>query len=378
MNLPDDDAYADAFREIFARILTGYPTSEPVGITLTSGMDSTTVAAMLRLSSPNLQMTAFSWVAPEIPKSDEGPATALVAERLECPMVPIYADQHWPLRREPSIRPSRASPAFLYYTDLWEETFDTVRDQGIRHLFSGVSGDHLFGGNVYSYADLLLTGRWTRLMRDLQFHLGFTQIGARGILRKMILGPLVRSVLINSKPWPAVPWLNPQYETLRQHPVSGPRNLLPGRRQRLDLLRDPLLPQVICLINELAEKHGITVLHPLLDHRLIEFAASLPTEQTFSAGVRKVILRRAMRGLLPDSTLDRREKIYPNGIAERGLRERETAKAWALMTNMRAAEMGFVNEARLREEYQRYLDGKTQSALFWHTLTLEAWLRLYF
>ncbi len=85
-----------------------------------------------------------------------------------------------------------------------------------------------------------------------------------------------------------------------------------------------------------------------------------------------------MKDFLPSSIINRRSKIYLGAVSHRGLRERETAKVWALMTNMRAAEMGFVDEARLREEYQRYLDGKTRSTLFWHTLTLEAWLRLYF
>jgi len=94
--------------------------------------------------------------------------------------------------------------------------------------------------------------------------------------------------------------------------------------------------------------------------------------------VRKIILRNAMRGFLPDRVVNRRDKVYPNAIAERGLRERERAKVWALMTNMVAAEMGFVDEARLREEYQRYLDRQTRSALFWYTLTLESWLREYF
>lgn len=157
-----------------------------------------------------------------------------------------------------------------------------------------------------------------------------------------------------------------------------PRWMLPGRRERLRILQGPSLPAVARLTTAHAAHHGIDLRHPLIDHRIVEFALSLPTSQTFRAAQRKIIVRNAMRGLLPASVVDRRDKVYPAAIAHRGLRERETAKVWALMTNMRAAEMGFVDEARLREEYQRYLDGKTQSTLFWHTLTLEAWLRLYF
>jgi asparagine synthase (glutamine-hydrolysing) len=127
-----------------------------------------------------------------------------------------------------------------------------------------------------------------------------------------------------------------------------------------------------------AARHGIELRHPLLDHRLFEFAASLPTAQTFAAGMRKIILRNAMRGRLPDEVVDRRGKTYPAAIARRGLRERERAKVWSLVTNMRAADLGFVDEQRLRQAYGDYLTGRSDSSLFWHTLTLEAWLRRYF
>jgi asparagine synthase (glutamine-hydrolysing) len=375
LKLRDDRSYAEAFRETFSRVTAEYLPGEPLGFTLTGGLDSTTVAATVRAVSPGQELAAFTWVAPELPEADESRAAAAVAERLGCPTVAIPADQHWPLRTDPGLQPSPEGPLFNFYTDLWDATFRSVREHGIRTLFSGLSGDHLFGGNVFSYPDLLLTGRWRKLAAEIRTHLGYSRIGASGILRRMILGPLARSISAAPSPSAPVAWLAEPYRRLRPRPVAVPRSLLPGRRERLAVLRDPLLPPLASLITAQAAAHGIDFRHPLLDHRLFDFAAALPTPQTFSAGVRKVILRNAMRGLLPDETLDRRDKIYPEAIARRGLAERETAKVWAMMTDMKAAALGFVDEARLREEYRRYLAGETRSALFWHTLTLEAWLR---
>jgi hypothetical protein len=48
------------------------------------------------------------------------------------------------------------------------------------------------------------------------------------------------------------------------------------------------------------------------------------------------------------------------------------------MTKMRAAEMGFVDQAKLRQAYEDYLAGRSNNTLFWHTLTLEDWLRRWF
>src|SRR5690606_31827914 len=48
---------------------------------------------------------------------------------------------------------------------------------------------------------------------------------------------------------------------------------------------------------------------PFLDHRLVEFSLSLPDDSLFHRGESKWILRRAMRGIVPDPILDRRDKV---------------------------------------------------------------------
>ena len=130
-------------------------------------------------------------------------------------------------------------------------------------------------------------------------------------------------------------------------------------------------------VTRLASGAGIDLRHPLLDHRLAEFAVSLPSDQSLRAGERKHIVRNALRGYLPDEVLDRQDKIYPSTIADRGFRERERAKVRGLMTDMRAAELGFVDEKRLRDGYREYLAGR-DNTLFWFAITLEAWLRQHF
>jgi asparagine synthase (glutamine-hydrolysing) len=48
---------------------------------------------------------------------------------------------------------------------------------------------------------------------------------------------------------------------------------------------------------------------PFLDHRLIEFCATLPTTHLLAKGVTKRVLRAAMRGVVPDAILDRKDKV---------------------------------------------------------------------
>jgi asparagine synthase (glutamine-hydrolysing) len=381
LELPDDAAYGRAFRELFLPIVAQYADGAEVGVTLSGGLDSTTVAAAVREAAPRTGLTAFTWTAPELPEADESVAAAAVCRQLDCRTITIPADRHWPLRSEPGIRPERVTPFFNFFTDLWDATFSAAREQGVRVLFSGLSGDHLFGGDVFSYPDLLLTGRWRRLAAEVGEQQRHSALSASAILRWMALAPVANAYLPGlerDRSRPPLPWLG---EALRQERPPAPpplsRRLLPGRRERLRLLRDPLLREIAALLTRQAARHGIELRHPLLDHRLFDFAAALPTAQSFAAGKRKMILRHAMRSRLPAAVLDRRDKTYMAAIVRRGLRERERAKVWALTTDMRAVQMGYVDQRRLRDAYTDYLMGRTESTRFWHTLTLEAWLRRY-
>jgi asparagine synthase (glutamine-hydrolysing) len=51
--------------------------------------------------------------------------------------------------------------------------------------------------------------------------------------------------------------------------------------------------------------HSLEARSPFLDHKLLEFAARLPADLKFRRGAGKRILKRAMRGIVPDEILDR-------------------------------------------------------------------------
>ena len=48
---------------------------------------------------------------------------------------------------------------------------------------------------------------------------------------------------------------------------------------------------------------------PFLDHRLVELVMTRPIELSYRDGESKWVLRRAMRGIVPDEILDRRDKV---------------------------------------------------------------------
>ncbi len=379
----DPDAGAPAaVLDVLTRVAADHAPPGGAGITLSGGLDSTALAAALVRAGAGAP-TAFSWIAPELPAADESAEIRSVCERLGLELATIRADRHWPLSSPAGLVTEEDSPFRNYYDEIWDETYVTVVARGVATLLSGASGDLLFGGSGWMvFPDLLLDGRWRELLRQMGAE---RRVSGRGLARTAwisLLRPLARARLPRWRPasWNAAPWLCRRHrETWRELRRAGlpPRSHPPGRAERLSRLTDRWIGQVLERENRRARSRGVDLRHPLMDHRLIEYAATLAPQLLYRDGLSKSVVREAMRGILPARVLERPRKVTPIAIAERGLREREIDKVRALLTGMRAAELGFVDERRLRTAYERYLGGRGDPR-FWHTLTLEDWLRRHF
>ncbi len=368
--------------ETLTRIAAEHAPPGGTGITLSGGLDSTALAAAL-VRSGSTRPTAISWIAPELPAADESAEIRAVCERLDLELATVRADLSWPLSTAVGLATAEDSPFRNYYDEIWDATYAAAAARGVATLYSGASGDLVFGGGGWMvYPDLLLAGRWPELLRQMEAERRISGRGFARVARLSLLRPLARALLPRWRPasWNAAPWLRRRHhETWRELRVTElpPRSLPPGRGERLSRLKGRWIGQVLERENRRARARGVELRHPLMDHRLFERAAALPAESLFRDGRSKWIVREAMRGILPARVLERARKVTPIAIADRGLKERETGKVRALTTGMRAAELGLVDERRLRLAYERYLGGRGDTR-FWHTLALEDWLRRYF
>jgi asparagine synthase (glutamine-hydrolysing) len=68
-------------------------------------------------------------------------------------------------------------------------------------------------------------------------------------------------------------------------------------------------PSLITMNDRAAAAYGVENRTPFLDHRVIEFAYRLPAEAKIDGFVTKRILRMVARGLVPDSIVDRQDKM---------------------------------------------------------------------
>jgi asparagine synthase (glutamine-hydrolysing) len=377
---PTLEQSAGALRSLLIQVVDEYVEAKPCGITLSSGLDSTSVAAAATHRGRGPKPVALLWSAREFPEADESAGARAVQTHLGLEGVEIPVGHLGPLAQEVSTQVLGSSPLCGFFAPAWEATFSAAREHGLRTLLSGFSGDHLFGGDVFSYPDLLLTGRWLRLAREFRAHSRFSSFSAPELARRTILLPIFDAWLqpeLAAFTSPS-PWISSSLgERLRIFEPPRRVGLFPGRVLRLRWLGDPMISTTAQYLTRRASAWGIELRHPLIDHRLVELAAAIPVEHAYEAGLQKAVLRHAMRGLLPETTLAQTHKVYPAAIARSSLRT-EQQRVQDLMRGMRAAELGFIDEAKLRAAYAEFHAGRSLRTTFWHALTLEAWLRRYF
>ena len=116
---------------------------------------------------------------------------------------------------------------------------------------------------------------------------------------------------------------------------------------------------------------------PFLDHKLVEFAAALPDEWKLSGLTTKRVLREAMKGLLPDSILNRPKMGFPVPFAQ------WTRNGWNgvvrdVLLDRRARERGLTDPAAVDSLLQRHAAGQTEGGdRLWSLFNLELWYRTF-
>jgi asparagine synthase (glutamine-hydrolysing) len=110
---------------------------------------------------------------------------------------------------------------------------------------------------------------------------------------------------------------------------------------------------------------------PLLDHRLVEFAASLPERMRVRGGQGKWLMKKAMRRYLPDSILYRPKQGFVTPIAQ-WLRGPLASEAKSIASSAALARTGWFDTAVLARLGDAHVAGRADnSRLLWQLIMLD-------
>jgi asparagine synthase (glutamine-hydrolysing) len=133
------------------------------------------------------------------------------------------------------------------------------------------------------------------------------------------------------------------------------------------------------LIDRFAARFGVEYRHPLTDRRVMEFCLALPPEQLRRGGEEKAVLRRAMKGLLPETVRTRQTKaLYGTHAYADAL---EDLGGESFFASMEIAARGWVDGIRVCRMYRQMASARDVAASrknlypLWMIASIELWYR---
>jgi asparagine synthase (glutamine-hydrolysing) len=232
----------------------------------------------------------------------------------------------------------------------------------VKVVLAGVGGDELFAGYPWRYGPIAECAdetefeeryyqTWCRLVPDAERARFFTPAVTRhvdaGAPRESF-----RDVLGAAKGW---------------HPLD----------KALYFDSKTFLHGLLVVEDKLAMAHGLEARVPFLDDELVRVAASVPAQYKLGDGAGKRVLRDALKGLLPQTILDKQKQGFspPDQSWYRGPSMRYLQE---ILLGPRALGRGFIEPAFVRGVVDAHLAGRrNHRLLLWSLLCFEWWQRLF-
>jgi asparagine synthase (glutamine-hydrolysing) len=391
-----DAEYAAAFREIFAEaVRCRLEPFADLGITLSGGLDSSSVACMARhlLRNESRQLSTFSLLLGDAAYGDERPYIAAMTRSDDLSDDHIEVTERSPLRHLESVSFHCDGPGYGQLAcDFWE-MYSRAAERRVGVLLDGCDGDMTISYNFRYLGELAYRLHWVSVLRE-----------ARSINRRYFSGKASSWWLLKNYCMPPLlpswAWLWRTRRRLRaMAPERGPHSFITERfasrsgltarmeihrremasiRKHRDrhayILGHPLVPLSLESTDHLCAAFSIDHRHPFYDKRLVEFCLALPREQLVNDGWTRPILRRALADLLPPEVQRRGDKggsVAPRRLAQFDRRVlEETAKDEEALGD-------YLDMDRLRASIESYLDGgvTADAEALWPAVSLRQWLR---
>lgn len=378
----------EGFRHFFAQsVRRRLRSNGPVVSELSGGMDSSAivcVADRLLKIEPNLApcLNTLSYLDDSEPNWNERPFLKAVEDlrgrpgfhvdvNMQLSFIPLRDSARFPDTPAIGVVPSVPQQKVSRY----------LRNEGIRVALSGIGGDETTGGvpdGSAELADLLVQARLTEFFRsEVAWCLALRRpllYMTAGVVSGFLPHRLFHQSLLRKK----VPWIDLGLEARqRNNAACRPlrfklKSALPSLQENLHTLGD-LQRQLACSPIQIHPARDRR--YPFLDRDLLQFLYSVPREQMVQPGRRRTLMRRALRGIVPESVLERKRKAYVARAPVTSIQaQAEELADWT--RNLLVAEIGLINP----HLFHRVLAAasKGDDGHLWRisrTLELESWLR---
>lgn len=395
-----ESEYIQEFGQLFTRTIQSHLMSDvPVGVFLSGGLDSSSIAAeMAALRKDRIQTFSVGYADD---RYSELPYARIMAKHIrsdheEVLLGPNEFFESLPAviwnEDEPLAWPSSVSLFFV----------SRLAAQKVKVVLTGEGGDELFAGYL-KYRAALWNLRGGRVYRNLVP--GVVQRITRDVLSKncapdWILRKLRHSFLYHPDRFEQIYFDNfycafsagqqadlltrdvlneihdadPYKNSLRYFPSDGTGDLL-SHLLHLDI--KTYLVELLMKQDQMSMAASLESRVPFLDHKVVEFAAALPEHMKIRRFNGKFLLRKAMQSRLPAEVISRTKKGFPTPVKP-WLRGPLFEKLTTILTDGRFAERRLVRSSFVKSLLDSHRRGSSRATDgCWRLLNLELWSRIF-
>lgn len=378
---------AEMVREQFLQNVRLHLRSDvPLGAALSGGIDSSAVVCAMRHVEPDLPINTFSYIARGSAMSEEvwvdrvnqhvgarSHKVVVSGEELERDLDDMIAAQG---------EPFGSTSIYAQY-----RVFRLAREQGITVTLDGQGADEMLAGyNGYPgqrIRSLLEKRQFPEALHFLnewakwpgRSHLA----GAKHVVAEMTQGQLHDMLRRLSGMHDLPAWINAgaleERGVICRYPHQRSTINEVGRRVSAELmfsLTQRGLPALLRHGDRNSMRFSVESRVPFLTLDLVELLLSLPETHLISqTGETKSVFRAAMRGIVPDDILDRRDKIgFVTPEQEWLFSMADTVRCW-LSEDL---QLPFFNQAQIKREFEQIITGrKVFSWQVWRWINFCRW-----
>lgn len=301
-----DQDYVEHFRELLQQAVADRLRSSCIGVSMSGGLDSPSVAAfaveLRNRRSVTFDLRAYTIVYDSLIPDEERHYSGLVAAHLNIPIHYHVADGYQLYERWDQAELHRPIPQHYPLMASWVDWIKMIVRRS-RVVLTGEGGDIIFSPSGSYFDDLLKSMQWGRLTKEIAQSLKYRRLPRFG-LRSRLLPWRYRA-----KGFDFPGWLDQSFSDglgLKARWARFKNPLLPSypvRKRVYQALTNPAWPDDWQKLYD----PGVTGLpvefcHPYLDLRVVNFTLALPE---WPWCLDKLLSREIGRGLLPEAVRTR-------------------------------------------------------------------------
>lgn len=381
-----DDAVEQVREQFLHNIRLHLRSDVPLGAALSGGIDSSAVVCAMRHVAPDLPIHTFSYIAAGSEVNEErwvdlvNAHVGAISHKVAVTPQELMRDLDDMIRVQGE--PFGSTSIYAQY-----RVFQLAKENGIAVTLDGQGADEMLAGyNGYPgqrLRSLIEMGQWGKAWK---FWNAWAQWpgrshvqGAKWLVSEMTEGALHTALRKLNGMHNAPRWINAN--VLREQGVqlekthAFPEFNIPGRRVMDELavsLHRRGLTWLLRHGDRNSMRFSIESRVPFLTLDMVNLLLSMPEEYLISPrGETKHVFREAMRGIVPEEVLNRKDKI--------GFSTPENSFLLALKAPLfeildSGSDLDFINKIKIKEDFEKTVKNNVNSSTIWRWINFFTWL----